>query len=657
MHVVTEIKIGGASLPFNVRSIRWLQSLYDYDRFTITLADPNLVDGSGPVADITQRLAAQLGQPVIVDLQSGGEEWREHLAGFVTGVRGRYVQRGVEVVLEGAGAAHTLDKAVHTRVFQQLTWKEIVEQILAPASSQLKGSTVKLGPFESVKVPFCCQYQETDFAFLRRVCGRLGLVLCAGGNGLVLVPAKDFKGIPGCDVRRELIPGANCRYVESRVQAVPAMTETAGYQHYGERGLQDGNYGDEETRTWSSTPEAAGGGLTATGLDSGRTLYTSPGSVHESGVHWSQEEFDNRVARWGMHAAGAVVRFEGRTWVPDLRLGHQAVVKPESALAVDWVSSESILVTSVEHTIEAGDYTNLFVGCSVPAPPLLNPNDFPPRQRFVTLPARVVQSDDPSRVGRVRVQPLVLESSWLPETIHVRVAARSAGPDHGELMLPEVGDEVLLAFHPDACEEPYVTAIFYNGTHKTLPDKLPAHTELEQAQVDKNDLKWVLTRGGNALIFDDTQGKERLLAVTKTGSLELSEVAAGPHMALTVRDGSEPMCILTFDKKGQVTLKATNVLFDIKESMEIKTGEHFTLDAKGKITLKAGEDYDLKAQGKVQTKSGTDTMLDAGTKATVKSGTDTSVQAGMNLKLQGAAQGELKSGAIMTIKSGLVKIN
>ena len=674
MNVAVMIEVDGSPLRLNLKAMRWVQSLYEYDRFALTVTDPDLAPSrNDKVTDLAQTLSSHLGKNLVVHFDSRQGQLQNHLEALITSVRGRYLRRGSEVVLLGAGAAHILDQVVHTRLFLDKTWEEIVREVIGPATSRTATTTVDLGSWAGVKVPFCCQYQETDFAFLRRLCAGYGWILCAAGNDLMVVSHERFSGFPGYATTTTLIPGANCLLLEAGVQTVPSAYETGTYQYYGERGLQAGNYGDESTKIWASQSRGTGRGHVADGISAGATLYTLPGSSHDSGIHWGQRESDARSARWTARAAGEAASFGGETWAPELRLGRKVQIEPEEDLAVDWVASEKILVTEVEHYLEAGDYSNRFAGCAVESPRLLNPAAFPNRERLVTFPAAVTKSDDPSRVGRINVKPLALNPRWMPETIPVRLAARSAGADHGELLQPEIGDEVILAFQPDAFEEPIVTGVLYNGSHKTLPDKLPSHANLQQAQIDTNDLKWHLTRGGNAVIFDDTSGSERILVVTKTGSLELSEVSSGPHMLLTVRDGQDPKCTFTFDKQGQVTLKSKNVLFDIEETVEIKCGKDFILDAQGKIDLKAGMDYRLEATGKSEQKSGTDTKIEAGTKAQVKSGTDTEIKAGMHtkieagmnaslkggmqLKLEGGMQSELKGGAMVTIQGGIVKIN
>ncbi len=73
----------------------------------------------------------------------------------------------------------------------------------------------------------------------------------------------------------------------------------------------------------------------------------------------------------------------------------------------------------------------------------------------------VTNNDDPDGMGRVRVRYPALgpdvEGAW------ARVATLSAGKERGVLMLPVVGEEVLIGFEHDDTTRPYVLGSLFNG--------------------------------------------------------------------------------------------------------------------------------------------------------------------------------------------------
>jgi uncharacterized protein involved in type VI secretion and phage assembly len=105
--------------------------------------------------------------------------------------------------------------------------------------------------------------------------------------------------------------------------------------------------------------------------------------------------------------------------------------------------------------------------------------------------ATVTQNKDPQRLGRVRIaypwDPRKGESYW------ARIAVPMAGKERGTFFLPEVGDEVLVAFERGDFRSPYVVGALWNGQEKP-----PA------ANPDgKNDVRLIRSRKGHELLFDD----------------------------------------------------------------------------------------------------------------------------------------------------------
>src|SRR5262249_14595935 len=81
------------------------------------------------------------------------------------------------------------------------------------------------------------------------------------------------------------------------------------------------------------------------------------------------------------------------------------------------------------------------------------------------VPAIVTNNNDPKGMGRVKVKfPWIdvdLESNW------ARVAAVGAGNNRGLFWLPEVNDEVLVAFEHGDFNQPYIVGNLWNGKDKT----------------------------------------------------------------------------------------------------------------------------------------------------------------------------------------------
>ncbi len=72
--------------------------------------------------------------------------------------------------------------------------------------------------------------------------------------------------------------------------------------------------------------------------------------------------------------------------------------------------------------------------------------------------------DDPKGHGRIQLTfPWLSESN---ETPWARVAALMAGGDRGTWYMPEIGDEVLVAFGHGDIQHPYIVGFLWNGKDK-----------------------------------------------------------------------------------------------------------------------------------------------------------------------------------------------
>jgi uncharacterized protein involved in type VI secretion and phage assembly len=105
--------------------------------------------------------------------------------------------------------------------------------------------------------------------------------------------------------------------------------------------------------------------------------------------------------------------------------------------------------------------------------------------------AVVTQNRDPDGLGRVK-----LKFSWESEPREsdcARCAVPMAGKDRGTYFLPEVGDEVLVAFEREDMRFPYVLGALWNG-QDAPPDN---------NSDGKNDRRVIKSRKGHTLTFDD----------------------------------------------------------------------------------------------------------------------------------------------------------
>ena len=159
-----------------------------------------------------------------------------------------------------------------------------------------------------------------------------------------------------------------------------------------------------------------------------------------------------------------------------------------------------------------------------------------------------------------------------------RVAMPSSGSKWGHYFLPEVGDQVLLAFEGGNIEKPYVIGCVPRTADKFLKDS-----------VDKdNQIKRIVTRHGNAVTFEDNSGdeegrKDKLTIETAGKTLQI--LLDNENEKIRIGDKAKEDFIEMCTKEGAGTLKV-----QIKSKIEFKVGDKITVTLNGEsgaVSIKA----------------------------------------------------------------------
>lgn len=181
-------------------------------------------------------------------------------------------------------------------------------------------------------------------------------------------------------------------------------------------------------------------------------------------------------------------------------------------------------------------------------------------------PAIVIENVDSTGQGRVQ-----LELPWLfGIKPWARVASADAGKNRGFYMIPQVGDEVLIAFAHGDVREPYVIGALWN-----LKD-LPPYTTPEAPRAFRS----ILTPLGHVLEFDDLRQTISLKAMGgQRIYLTPTEISLTPKEGISTKitigiDGSIKIVGETSIEMSaiNITLKGTNVKVESDTNVQIKAG-------------------------------------------------------------------------------------
>jgi len=180
--------------------------------------------------------------------------------------------------------------------------------------------------------------------------------------------------------------------------------------------------------------------------------------------------------------------------------------------------------------------------------------------------ALVTQNKDDEKLCRVKVRypwhDKPHESYW------ARLSMPMAGDDRGLVLIPEVGDEVLVGFEREDLRFPYVLGALWNGK-----DKPP------RANDDgKNDKRILQSRKKHYLLFDDGKKgvveikheKGRKVVLDDTGFSVEDE--KGNKISVNSDSGA-----MSIEAVGQLKIKAASITIEATSTIEVKASATMTI--------------------------------------------------------------------------------
>ena len=181
----------------------------------------------------------------------------------------------------------------------------------------------------------------------------------------------------------------------------------------------------------------------------------------------------------------------------------------------------------------------------------------------------VTNNQDPDDLYRVKVRFPWLnqdhESNW------ARVATAMTGNGRGAYFLPEVDDEVLVAFEHGLIDQPYVIGSLWNGK-----DQPP-----ESNQNGENNHRAFKSRSGHIIRFNDQDGQETIEIIDKTKKNKI--VIDSAQNTVTIEASSD---IEIKSETGKLTLSAIGIELKSKAGVQIEAATTMDLKANAQITVK-----------------------------------------------------------------------
>jgi uncharacterized protein involved in type VI secretion and phage assembly len=190
----------------------------------------------------------------------------------------------------------------------------------------------------------------------------------------------------------------------------------------------------------------------------------------------------------------------------------------------------------------------------------------------------VTNVQDADQLGRVKVcfprLPGKPESDW------VRVVQPAAGAGRGFYWIPEVNDEVLVAFERGEAHRPYVVGALWNGKDKPMKNSYTAD----------NTTRMIQTKSGHQIILDDKKNAEKIIIADKSGKRTVTFDVKNKKFLIEAKEGD-----VEIHAEKKIILECEDLEIKTKKTGKIDIGTTFDLNVKDKANIKAGPQLNIKA--------------------------------------------------------------
>jgi phage protein D/phage baseplate assembly protein gpV len=611
MIVIPTIKIGGQDVSQEfmdaLDEMVVDTSLHLPDLFTIRLHDAALKWVDDSLLDIGKEVEIAVKVPAQYYDQ---EKQGTLIKGEITALEPDFSADAMPTMtIRGYDKSHRLHRGKKTRTFLSKTDSDLVRSIAGEAGLSAEADAT------TVTYDWVLQYNQTNMELLQARAERLGYQVYAAEGKLYFK-----KGDATLGQGPELDYGGTLRSFQ------PCWTASGQADKMIVKGWDPKGKAAVSSQ---KTPNAGlnQGGMTQTGGAKASSAFSSAEAIITDRPVFTADEaaeiatgLSNDISREFVQAEGVC---DGH---PDVKAGRKVTIK-----GVGTRFSGSYLVTSATHIYNADGYETRFsINGRHPntLSHLLVPgggNGHGPSQGLVqgVVPAMVTNLNDPDDLGRVKVK-----YTWLGEieSWWARIASPMAGSQRGFFYLPEVNDEVLIAFEHGDVHRPYIIGALWSNTDK------PPKKNSEATAGGKVNQRVLKTRQGHLIILDDKEGEEQISVTSKSGHTVI----------LDDKSGSEKITIK--DKTGNNSM----VIDSTKNSMTIAVNGDFHVTAKGKITLESTQDMTLDTKAKANFNAMGPLNIESKAPAALK---------GLKVDVNGNTMVSINGGPMVQVQGGLVKIN
>ena len=480
----------------------------------------------------------------------------------MTGIEAEYDSLGGRAIVRGYDPSHRLHRGRRTETYRNVTDSDIARTVARRAGVELGSIDESTATHDHVS-----QANMSDWDFLKARARAINYQVTFEDGKFQFRKPPDASGAPSTSDFASTDP----------LQLVMGQDLT----EFRPRVTSSAQVGEVEVRAWdqlnkkvmvaTSRPSATGASLST---DPGRLAATF-GSARTVSSHRpmdSQSAVEAAAQALGEHVGSAFAEATGVCrGTPTLRAG-----TPFSVSVVGTQFEGRYVATTTRHVFDRDGYRTEFTVSGQHDRSLLglvgSGSSASPTHAgrvYGVMVGLVTGLDDPQNLGRVKIQLPTLSADY--ESDWARVIHPGAGKDSGTVFLPDVGDEVLVAFEDGDISRPYVLGGLWSTPHPP---------PLGQSLFDNGHVKrqGIVSRRNHRLVFLDD-------------------------------DQDSGVAIMTGDNKLRIALKSTGteihvfadgkIVIEAKQDIAITGEAAISVEAQGQLTLKGQSGVKIQSPGVV----------------------------------------------------------
>ena len=469
------------------------------------------------------------------------------------------------IIVSGYSATYRMETAHSCFSWNDRTIGDVVKKLCEQAKVQLE-----LNPAFKETKDFICQYEESDFDFIRRLAHQYQEWMYFDGTKLIFGKPRKLAD----PIRLEY--GTTLSSLDIGLQTLARSEQVFSYHSGADREMQ------------RMTPDLAYGHdkLAGEAFRASLGMFSKPARQHALPRISNETELVNYMGRKQAAETAETHYITAESQVPTLRVGSVISLYSSFLERVGNLSEESLgnfIIIEITHEVSQGSYyKNRFK--AIPATIKAMPSPKVRMPLAETQMATVLSNADPQGKGRVRVrmnwQTDGMQTGWVRVMTPDGGSSSDVKSNRGFVFIPEVGDQVLLGFRHGDPARPYVMGSLFNGT-------------TGGGGGQGNNCKSLTTRSGSSLKLDDSAG------------------------SVTLHDkGGVSM---NFDGAGCSS-------FDSKKNSTLNAGQSHTINAGSNSSVNAGANYSAnvgKGASCLNMDANGDIVLEGKNKITIKVGENT----------------------------------